>query len=112
MPSAWQGAWLGIWPGDWFGEQEAGGGTIVNAALVVVGSGSAQFGAVVEGGTPVEEPAPGAGFTAPYRRRFYVNAALVVDGIGRARSTATVLAPALGRTSRRRRVERELLLAA
>lgn len=111
MPSAWQGAWLGIWPGDWFGEQEAGSGSVVNAALVVVGSGTAQFGAVIDGGTPQDEHV-GAGFTAPYRRRFYVNAALVVDGIGRARLTATVLAPALGRTSRRRRVERELLLAA
>ncbi len=116
MPSAWQGAWLGLWPGDWFGESEGGTGpAYVDAALTATGAGSAQFGAVVVGGT-VEEPSQGGAVWTPIRRpkrrpRFLL-AALVVVGSGGAVLSPELIPAARGRTRRRWRDERALLLAA
>jgi hypothetical protein len=135
MPSAWQGAWLGIWPGDWFGESEGGTGPDyldaelnvlaaassalaarlrIVAALDASGAGSAVLGAVVEGGTPQEEPQAGAVWTPirrPRRPRL-LEAALVVVGSGSAVLSPELIPAARGRTRRRWRDERALLLAA
>jgi hypothetical protein len=135
MPSAWQGAWLGIWPGDWFGESEGGTGPdyldaeltatgsgsaqlgaefTLAAALSVTAAGSAQFGAVVAGGT-VEEPSQGGAVWTPIRRPRRprpLEAALVVVGSGSAVLSPELIPAARGRTRRRWRDERALLLAA
>lgn len=51
----WAGGWLGDWPGDWFGDGDpgGGGGFVVEAALSVVGVGSAVFAAEIVQGAPV-----------------------------------------------------------
>lgn len=132
MPSAWQGAWLGIWPGDWFGDEETGGGSVLNAALVAVGTGFAQFaprttlaaalvaggagsaqlGAVVEGGTVVPVAQSGGRLRKRGPRRRVVIALLSVVATSSAEFGAVVLPPSRGRTARRHRTERDLLLAA
>jgi hypothetical protein len=133
MPSAWQGAWLGIWPGDWFGESEGGTGPAyldaelnvlaaasavlaarlrIVAALDASGAGSAQLGAVVEGGTVQPLPALGGGVFRRRRDRRRLYTLLRATGQGSAQFGAIVIPPALGRTARRRKSEHDLLLLA
>lgn len=64
----WRGTWDGVWDGAWEGEESPSG--VLNTGLVVVGTGTALFGAELQGGQTAMPAGVGEG--AAKRKRRYV----------------------------------------